>query len=167
MLCRTARRTGRGTASCTAGFAVLCSATKSLLHSQRRSSVQVAGHSEQKLPHTEELAVLCKAKIERPTLCSRMTTSYKYKSGFGAVNRMRAVVGKTRGEVEGKPCLGRANLPVAFCEGRRGGQFAVPATAPRSYLRLVFRRRVNTGGAEVKAHFVARCNKAAKCARPA
>jgi hypothetical protein len=49
--------------------------------------------------------VLSKTKKKgAPRVCSRMTTSYKYKSGFGAVNRMRAVVGKTRGDLEGKLC---------------------------------------------------------------
>lgn len=105
--------------------------------------------------------MLCKAKRGSPTLCSRMTTSYKYKSGFGAVNRMPAVVGKTRGDVEGKPCWGHAILFVALCEGRRGGQFAVPATASRSNLRLVF-SAVSTPAGPSSAHFVATCKSGCK-----
>jgi hypothetical protein len=38
---------------------------------------------------------------------------------------------------------------VALCEGRRGGQFAVPVNAPRSNLCPRLLGRINTGGAEL------------------
>jgi len=55
----------------------------------------------------------------------------------------------------------RDSFRGALLSGRRGGQFAVPASAPRSNLRLVF-SAVSTPAGPSSAHFVATCKSGCK-----